>query len=73
MLLMMLERVATKICTLLFSSSWDPVPYVYFFVRGLHPVPDKEVIAMYEGSHVPLEIMSDFYGKVSYCLRVCVG
>ncbi|KAI5616198.1 5'-nucleotidase domain-containing protein 3 [Silurus asotus] len=33
--------------------------------RGLHPVPDKEVIAMYEGSHVPLEIMSDFYGKSS--------
>ncbi|XP_037539653.1 5'-nucleotidase domain-containing protein 3-like, partial [Nematolebias whitei] len=31
--------------------------------RGLHPVPDEEVIAMYEGSHVPLEIMSDFYGK----------
>lgn len=35
-----------------------------FSCRGLHPVPDKEVIAMYEGSHVPLEIMSDFYGKV---------
>ncbi|XP_063052773.1 5'-nucleotidase domain-containing protein 3 [Engraulis encrasicolus] len=34
--------------------------------RGLHPVPDKEVIAMYEGSHVPLEIMSDFYGKSSH-------
>uniref|UniRef100_A0A3B3T8F6 5'-nucleotidase domain containing 3 n=1 Tax=Paramormyrops kingsleyae TaxID=1676925 RepID=A0A3B3T8F6_9TELE len=33
---------------------------------GLHPVPDKEVIAMYEGSHVPLEIMSDFYGKSSH-------
>uniref|UniRef100_A0A7N8Y3Y0 5'-nucleotidase domain containing 3 n=1 Tax=Mastacembelus armatus TaxID=205130 RepID=A0A7N8Y3Y0_9TELE len=32
--------------------------------RGLNPVPDEEVIAMYEGSHVPLEIMSDFYGKV---------
>uniref|UniRef100_A0A672NV33 5'-nucleotidase domain containing 3 n=1 Tax=Sinocyclocheilus grahami TaxID=75366 RepID=A0A672NV33_SINGR len=31
--------------------------------RGLNPVPEKEVIAMYEGSHVPLEIMSDFYGK----------
>lgn len=35
-----------------------------WFRRGLNPVPDKEVIAMYEGSHVPLEIMSDFYGKV---------
>lgn len=35
------------------------------FSRGLNPVPDEEVIAMYEGSHVPLEIMSDFYGKVS--------
>lgn len=35
------------------------------FYRGLNPVPDEEVIAMYEGSHVPLEIMSDFYGKVS--------
>uniref|UniRef100_A0A8P4KDH8 5'-nucleotidase domain-containing protein 3 n=1 Tax=Dicentrarchus labrax TaxID=13489 RepID=A0A8P4KDH8_DICLA len=34
--------------------------------RGLHPVPDEEVIAMYEGSHVPLEIMSDFYGKSSH-------
>lgn len=22
------------------------------------------MIAMYDGSHVPLEIMSDFYGKV---------
>lgn len=28
-------------------------------------MPDEEVIAMYEGSHVPLEIMSDFYGKVN--------
>lgn len=27
-------------------------------------VPDEEVIEMYEGSHVPLEQMSDFYGKV---------
>uniref|UniRef100_A0A7N5ZXJ4 5'-nucleotidase domain containing 3 n=1 Tax=Anabas testudineus TaxID=64144 RepID=A0A7N5ZXJ4_ANATE len=34
--------------------------------RGLHPVSDEEVIAMYEGSHVPLEIMSDFYGKSSH-------
>ncbi|XP_056596474.1 5'-nucleotidase domain-containing protein 3 [Triplophysa dalaica] len=34
--------------------------------RGLNPVPDKEVSAMYEGSHVPLEIMSDFYGKSSH-------
>ncbi|RXN19614.1 5 -nucleotidase domain-containing 3-like protein [Labeo rohita] len=34
--------------------------------RGLNPVPEKEVIAMYEGSHVPLEIMSDFYGKSSH-------
>lgn len=31
--------------------------------RGLNPVPDQEVIAMYEGCHVPLDIMSDFYGK----------
>ena len=35
-----------------------------FFIRGLDPVPDEEVIAMYEGCHVPLENMSDFYGKV---------
>ncbi|XP_056138014.1 5'-nucleotidase domain-containing protein 3 [Lampris incognitus] len=34
--------------------------------RGLHPVPDEEVIAMYDGCHVPLEIMSDFYGKSSH-------
>ncbi|XP_061750240.1 5'-nucleotidase domain-containing protein 3 [Nerophis ophidion] len=34
--------------------------------RGLHPVPHEEVIAMYEGCHVPLEIMSDFYGKSSH-------
>uniref|UniRef100_A0A7N8YI73 5'-nucleotidase domain containing 3 n=1 Tax=Mastacembelus armatus TaxID=205130 RepID=A0A7N8YI73_9TELE len=34
--------------------------------RGLNPVPDEEVIAMYEGSHVPLEIMSDFYGKSTH-------
>lgn len=32
--------------------------------RGLSVVPDEEVIAMYDGSHVPLEQMSDFYGKV---------
>lgn len=38
---------------------------VCLFYRGLNPVSDEEVIAMYEGSHVPLEIMSDFYGKVS--------
>lgn len=36
-----------------------------FIPRGLHPVPDEEVIAMYDGCHVPLENMSDFYGKVS--------
>ncbi|CAL8358949.1 unnamed protein product [Lota lota] len=34
--------------------------------RGLYPVPDEEVIAMYDGSHVPLENMSDFYGKSSH-------
>lgn len=39
--------------------------------RGLNPVSDEEVIAMYEGSHVPLEIMSDFYGKV--LLTSCAG
>ncbi|XP_071584486.1 5'-nucleotidase domain-containing protein 3 [Heliangelus exortis] len=33
--------------------------------RGLSVVPDDEVIAMYDGSHVPLEQMSDFYGKSS--------
>uniref|UniRef100_A0A3Q1B0F0 5'-nucleotidase domain containing 3 n=1 Tax=Amphiprion ocellaris TaxID=80972 RepID=A0A3Q1B0F0_AMPOC len=33
---------------------------------GLQPVSDEEVIAMYEGCHVPLEIMSDFYGKSSH-------
>uniref|UniRef100_A0A8C1NSY2 5'-nucleotidase domain containing 3 n=1 Tax=Cyprinus carpio TaxID=7962 RepID=A0A8C1NSY2_CYPCA len=37
--------------------------------RGLNPVPEKEVIAMYEGSHVPLEIMSDFYGKVCHTMK----
>lgn len=30
-------------------------------------MPDQEVIAMYEGCHVPLDIMSDFYGKVMDC------
>uniref|UniRef100_A0A2K5HW34 5'-nucleotidase domain containing 3 n=1 Tax=Colobus angolensis palliatus TaxID=336983 RepID=A0A2K5HW34_COLAP len=34
--------------------------------RGLSVVPDDEVIEMYEGSHVPLEQMSDFYGKSSH-------
>ncbi|XP_061533085.1 5'-nucleotidase domain-containing protein 3 isoform X2 [Phycodurus eques] len=34
--------------------------------RGLDPVPDEEVIAMYDSCHVPLEIMSDFYGKSSH-------
>uniref|UniRef100_A0A452HJY6 Uncharacterized protein n=1 Tax=Gopherus agassizii TaxID=38772 RepID=A0A452HJY6_9SAUR len=33
--------------------------------RGFSVVPDEEVIAMYDGSHVPLEQMSDFYGKDS--------
>ncbi|XP_062923666.1 5'-nucleotidase domain-containing protein 2-like isoform X3 [Mobula hypostoma] len=32
--------------------------------RGLNPVPDDEVLHMYEGTqHVPLHQMSDFYGK----------
>ncbi|KAJ8411409.1 hypothetical protein AAFF_G00174150, partial [Aldrovandia affinis] len=34
--------------------------------RGLHPVSEEEVVALYEGSHVPLENMSDFYGKSSH-------
>ncbi|KAM9814374.1 5'-nucleotidase domain-containing protein 3 [Syngnathus typhle] len=34
--------------------------------RGLHAVPDEEVVAMYDGCHVPLDIMSDFYGKSSH-------
>uniref|UniRef100_A0A8C4Y9R2 5'-nucleotidase domain containing 3 n=1 Tax=Gopherus evgoodei TaxID=1825980 RepID=A0A8C4Y9R2_9SAUR len=34
--------------------------------RGFSVVPDEEVIAMYDGSHVPLEQMSDFYGKSSH-------
>ncbi|KAM4675231.1 5'-nucleotidase domain-containing protein 3 [Discoglossus pictus] len=33
--------------------------------RGFSVVPDSEVIEMYQGSHVPLEQMSDFYGKSS--------
>ncbi|XP_068128900.1 5'-nucleotidase domain-containing protein 3 isoform X2 [Hyperolius riggenbachi] len=33
--------------------------------RGFDVVSDSEVIEMYEGSHVPLEQMSDFYGKSS--------
>ncbi|XP_075065393.1 5'-nucleotidase domain-containing protein 3 [Mixophyes fleayi] len=33
--------------------------------RGLDVVSDSEVIEMYQGSHVPLEQMSDFYGKSS--------
>ncbi|KAM9312769.1 5'-nucleotidase domain-containing protein 3 [Gastrophryne carolinensis] len=33
--------------------------------RGFDDVSDSEVIEMYEGSHVPLEQMSDFYGKSS--------
>ncbi|CAH2277536.1 5 -nucleotidase domain-containing 3 [Pelobates cultripes] len=33
--------------------------------RGLSVVPDSEVIEMYKGHHVPLEQMSDFYGKSS--------
>uniref|UniRef100_A0A4W3ICX4 5'-nucleotidase domain containing 2 n=1 Tax=Callorhinchus milii TaxID=7868 RepID=A0A4W3ICX4_CALMI len=32
--------------------------------RGLSPMPDEEVIEMYEGTqHIPLHEMSDFYGK----------
>ncbi|XP_056430510.1 5'-nucleotidase domain-containing protein 3 [Hyla sarda] len=33
--------------------------------RGFEVVQDSEVIEMYQGSHVPLEQMSDFYGKSS--------
>ncbi|KAG9490520.1 hypothetical protein GDO78_006060 [Eleutherodactylus coqui] len=33
--------------------------------EGFDVVPDCEVIDMYQGSHVPLEQMSDFYGKSS--------
>ncbi|KAM5171430.1 5'-nucleotidase domain-containing protein 3 [Mantella aurantiaca] len=33
--------------------------------RGFDVVQDSEVIEMYQGSHVPLEQMSDFYGKSS--------
>lgn len=51
--------------------------FLCFSNRGLHPVSDEEVIAMYEGCHVPLEIMSDFYGKVmtktSSCYHKCCG
>jgi hypothetical protein len=42
----------------------EPLPALSDFSRGLSVVPDDEVIEMYEGSHVPLEQMSDFYGKV---------
>lgn len=38
--------------------------------RGLNLVPDEEVIAMYDGSHVPLEQMSDFYGKVKVQMAI---
>uniref|UniRef100_A0A4W3I258 5'-nucleotidase domain containing 3 n=1 Tax=Callorhinchus milii TaxID=7868 RepID=A0A4W3I258_CALMI len=34
--------------------------------RGLSPVSDEEILEMYEGTHVPLEQMSDFYGKSSH-------
>ncbi|XP_072255111.1 5'-nucleotidase domain-containing protein 3 [Pyxicephalus adspersus] len=34
-------------------------------VPGFDVVSDSEVIEMYQGSHVPLEQMSDFYGKSS--------
>lgn len=37
---------------------------MHFIFRGFDVVPDSEVIEMYQGSHVPLEQMSDFYGKV---------
>ncbi|KAM8972900.1 5'-nucleotidase domain-containing protein 3 isoform 1-T1 [Pelodytes ibericus] len=33
--------------------------------RGLSVVPDSQIIEMYAGHHVPLEQMSDFYGKSS--------
>lgn len=33
--------------------------------RGLTQVPDREVIALYDGTHVSLEDMNTFYGTVS--------
>lgn len=41
------------------------LPVVFF--RGLKPVPDEEVLEMYDGTHhIPLHQASGFYGKVSY-------
>lgn len=51
------------------SLQSNPVTTPLYFFRGLSVVPDEEVIDMYEGSHVPLEQMSDFYGKV----RIAAG
>lgn len=33
--------------------------------RGLQPVADDEVKALYEGIHVPVDYMNTFYGVVS--------
>ncbi len=32
--------------------------------RGLQRLPDEEVINMYNGTHVAIDNMSGFYGKV---------
>ena len=35
------------------------------FLRGLTPVSDDEVQHLYEGTHVPVEDMNNYYGKVN--------
>ena len=36
-----------------------------FFCRGTTQLDDAEVIALYDGTHVPLADMNTFYGTVS--------
>ena len=41
--------------------------------RGLKPVPDSEVKGYYNGSHVSIDDMSGFYGRVSLCLDFIIS
>ena len=37
--------------------------------RGLQRLPDEEVMNIYNGTHVAIDNMSGFYGKVRYLVK----
>uniref|UniRef100_A0A8C4NGV6 5'-nucleotidase domain containing 3 n=1 Tax=Eptatretus burgeri TaxID=7764 RepID=A0A8C4NGV6_EPTBU len=59
-----LALYSPELHAVIYSSAMDVLLEKYK-VGGLSLVPHDEVQGMYEGTHVPLEQMSDFYGKGS--------